>query len=184
MAPAADTNGNIYIMTGNGTFDGTNNFGESMVKLNGNFSVLDYATPTNWRRLTGDTDFGAGGPVLLPTHYVVGMGKDGIMYLADVNNMGHVGNFSRVFRPVSGRHGGKSPVYWQGPGQQYLFAMHVQAGPNRLNLPAQTSLPPRSAPRLSRRTIAAAAFPCQPMERTTAFCGKLAMTATCGHMTR
>ena len=47
MAPAADANGNIYIMTGNGTFDGAtnNDFGESMIKLNGNLSVLDYATP-------------------------------------------------------------------------------------------------------------------------------------------
>ena len=48
MAPAVDTNGNIYVMTGNGTFDGTANFGESLIKLNGSLSVQDYATPSNW----------------------------------------------------------------------------------------------------------------------------------------
>jgi hypothetical protein len=127
MAPAADTNGNLYVMTGNGTFDGASNFGESMVKLNGNLVVQDYATPGNWSDLnTGDTDFGSGGPVLLPTHYVVGIGKDGMLYLADINNMGHVGNFVQGFQaaPSGGDTVGKSPVYWQGPVKQYLFVLH------------------------------------------------------------
>jgi hypothetical protein len=126
MAPAVDTNGNLYIMTGNGTFDGVSNFGESMVKLNGSLSVLDYATPTNWSTLnSGDTDFGSGGVVLLPTHYAVGIGKDGILYLADINNMGHVGNFVQGFQAQnSGDTVGKSPVYWQGPAKQYLFVLH------------------------------------------------------------
>ena len=62
---------------------------------------------------------------LLPPHYVVGMGKDGDMYLADINNMGHVGNFTQVFAAGStGDTVGKSPVYWQGPDLQYIFALH------------------------------------------------------------
>jgi hypothetical protein len=126
MAPAADTNGNIYIMTGNGSFDGTSNYGESMIKLNNSLSVQDYATPTNWAALnSGDQDFGSGGPVLLPTHYAVGMGKDGNIYLVDINSMGHVGNFAQKFSAQSGGDTvGKSPVYWQGPGLQYIFALH------------------------------------------------------------
>jgi len=126
MAPAADSNGNLYIMTGNGTFDGTANFGESMIKLNGSLSVQDYATPSNWSSLnSGDADFGSGGPVLLPTHHAVGMGKDGNIYLADINNMGHVGKFTQVFSAQSaGDTVGSSPVYWRGPNQQYVFALH------------------------------------------------------------
>ncbi len=128
MAPAADTNGNIYIMTGNGTYDGPTNhdYGESMIKLNGSLAVQDYATPSNWSDLNkGDTDFGSGGVVLLPTHYAVGIGKDGILYLADVNNMGNVGNFVQGFQAQSsGDTVGKSPVYWQGPSLQYLFVLH------------------------------------------------------------
>jgi hypothetical protein len=126
MAPAADSSGNIYIMTGNGDFDGGANFGESMVKLNGTLSVLDYATPANWSSLNaGDTDFGSGGPTLLPTGYAVGMGKDGNMYLANVSNMGHVGNFAQVLpAQSSGDTVGKSPVYWQGTFMEYIFALH------------------------------------------------------------
>jgi len=115
MAPAADAAGNIYVMTGNGTFDGTANLGQSMIKLNGNLAVQDYATPSNWSSLNaGDTDFGSGGPVLLPTHFAVDMGKDGNMYLADVNRMGHVGHFAQVFPAQSaGDTVGPSPVYWR-----------------------------------------------------------------------
>jgi hypothetical protein len=126
MAPAADTNGNIYIMTANGSFDGISNYGESMLKLNSSLAVLDYATPSNWATLNSeDQDFGSGGPVLLPTHYAVRMGKDGNIYLADINKMGHLGNFAQKFSAQSGGDTvGKSPVYWQGPSLRYIFALH------------------------------------------------------------
>jgi hypothetical protein len=129
MAPAADTNGNIYIMTGNGTFDGVSNYGESMIKLDGSLSVQDYATPSDYNTLNGgDEDFGSGGPVLLPTHYAVGLGKDGNLYLADINNLGGVGNFVQQFPAQSyGDTVGKSPVYWQGPSLQYIFALHANS---------------------------------------------------------
>ena len=149
MAPTADTNGNIYVMTGNGSFDGANNFGTSFVKLSSSLSVLDYATPTNWSTLNGsDLDVGSGGPVLLPPHYVVGIGKDGTMYLTDINNMGHVGNFTQSFAAgVTGDTVGKSPVYWQGPNLQYLFALHANnptkafqfTGSNIITTPLGTS---------------------------------------------
>ncbi|HEX3628487.1 MAG TPA: hypothetical protein VH280_24020 [Verrucomicrobiae bacterium] len=128
MAPAADTNGNIYVMTGNGTFDGTQNFSMSMVKLSGSLAVEDYATPANWSALSSvDEDFDSGGVVLLPPHYAVGIGKDTNLCLADIDNMGHVGNFVQTFgaETSSGDVVGKSPVYWQGPTMQYLFLMHA-----------------------------------------------------------
>jgi PQQ-like domain len=126
MAPAADSSGNIYIMTSNGSFDGSTNFGESMLKLNGSLSVLDYATPTNWELMNmADQDFGDGGPVLLPPHYAVGVSKEGKLYLADVSHLGQVGNFVQVFQAGSqGDTVGPSPVYWRGPGRQYLFVLH------------------------------------------------------------
>ncbi len=129
MAPAADAEGNIYIAVGNGTFDGTANFSESIVKLSANLTVEDYATPTNYDYLSQkDYDLGSGGPLLLPTHYVVVLGKDGNMYLADVNQMGQVGNFVQVLGADQfGDTIGPSPVFWQAADQSYIFAMHSKA---------------------------------------------------------
>ena len=54
QGPAADTNGNIYLVSGNGSFDGVTDFGESVIKLqytpaNGNtpasLSCVDWWTP-------------------------------------------------------------------------------------------------------------------------------------------
>lgn len=128
MAPAVDTNGNIYVLTGNGTFDGTQNFGMSMIKLSPSLAVEDYATPTNWSTLnSADQDFGSGGVVLVPPHYAVGIGKSTSLYMADINNMGHVGNWAQILTAESstGDVVGKSPVYWQGPAKQYIFLMHA-----------------------------------------------------------
>lgn len=76
---------------------------------------------------------GARGAVLLPTHYAVGRGKDGNIYLADVNNMGHVGHFAQQFAAQSsGNTVGASPVYWQGSNRQYIFASHSNG---KTNLP-------------------------------------------------
>lgn len=132
MAPAVDTNGNIYVMTGNGSFDGStnNDYGMSLIKLSPSLAVEGYAAPSNFSSLSGsDLDLGSGGPVLIPPHYVVGIGKQPTLYLADINNMGNTGtgNFVQSFAAdsSSGDTVGKSPVYWQGPSLQYLFVLHA-----------------------------------------------------------
>jgi len=43
--PASDASGNIYVETGNGVFDGANNFSDSVVKLSPAGVRLDYFTP-------------------------------------------------------------------------------------------------------------------------------------------
>ena len=54
-ALAADNsvNGNLYIASGNGTADGSANFGESVLKLSSNLSLLDWYTPNNAKCLNG-----------------------------------------------------------------------------------------------------------------------------------
>ncbi len=99
--PAADTNGNLYIITGNGTFDtNTGGYGDSFIKLtpNGtNLSVASFFTPFNQLSLsTNDTDLGSSCAVLLPDevgsashpHLVTGVGKGKTFYLMDRDNMG------------------------------------------------------------------------------------------------
>ena len=100
-APAADTSGNLYFLTGNGTFDansGGSDYGDSTVKLStsGGLSVADYFTPTNQASLSaGDIDHGAGGAAILMdpaagpvAHLLIGGGKSGVLYLLSRDNMG------------------------------------------------------------------------------------------------
>ncbi|MBI1815039.1 MAG: pyrrolo-quinoline quinone [Deltaproteobacteria bacterium] len=128
--PAADSAGNIYFETGNGTFDaqlsGTN-FGDSLVKLNssGGLSVADYFTPYNQDVLNAaDADFGSGGAMLLPDqpglhpHLVVACGKEGTIYLVDRDTMGHFHAFdnSQIVQSLESAVGGtwSTPAYWNG----------------------------------------------------------------------
>jgi hypothetical protein len=132
--PAADSSGNIYLATGNGTFDANNasapnnDYGDSIVKLGlpaGNtFPVLSYFTPFNQASLEGgDVDQGSGGVLLLPDvtsgSYLVQAGKDGNIYLADrVNGLGGFHSSSNnTAQEVSGQLPGGiwgSPSYWNG----------------------------------------------------------------------
>ena len=97
-APVIDTNGFLYVESGNGDYDGVSNFGESIVKLSTaqGLNVTDWFTPNNWSTLDGfDMDLAAAGPLLVPgTQFLIGSGKTGILYVLDTGNMGqlHLGN--------------------------------------------------------------------------------------------
>jgi hypothetical protein len=129
----ADSEGNIYFMTGNGDFDQSpnqRNFGTSFVKLQPSatgFTLVDWFTPFNQADLNRrDFDLGSAGPLLIPgTPFIVGGGKEGKFYLIDRNRMGHFheGDDSQIvqsFRSVNGHiHG--SPVYWSSPNGPRLY---------------------------------------------------------------
>ena len=98
-APAADAAGNLYVITGNGIFDGTSAFGDSILKLgttNG-LSVTDWFTPMNQLSLDAqDLDLGAGGAAILVAQpsgphpqLLIGGGKTGVLYVIDRTNLGH-----------------------------------------------------------------------------------------------
>ncbi len=129
QGPAADSSGNIYVMTGNGTFDansGGKNYGDSFVKLAASanktsINVLDYFTPWNEKEMERyDLDLGSAGPLVLPgTNYIVGAGKTGWLYLIDRANMGkhRTDNDSQIVQtfPAFSGHFHGSPVYWKSP---------------------------------------------------------------------
>jgi PQQ-like domain len=107
---AADSTGNIYLLTANGAFDTTlsasglpqsGDYGNSVLKLStagGGLAVADYFTPFNEvAESAADEDLGSGGPMLLPDatdsggvvrHLLVGAGKDGNLYVVNRDNMG------------------------------------------------------------------------------------------------
>lgn len=95
--PAADTAGNVFFATGNGSWNSTDR-GESVVKVGpptgSTLPVLDYFTTYDQNELTNlDHDLSAGGVLLLPTlangkALLVIMGKDGNIYLLNRTNLG------------------------------------------------------------------------------------------------
>jgi uncharacterized protein (TIGR03437 family) len=105
-APAADSSGNIYVVSANGTFDvnlGGSDLGESVIKLSTapaskSLTVADYFTPYNADELSlKDMDLGSSGALLLPDgagsaahpHLLVSGSKAGTVYLLDRDNLGH-----------------------------------------------------------------------------------------------
>ena len=92
--PAVDANGNIYVITGNGTWDGVSRFSETFVKLSPSLHMIDWFTPHDHATLdSADADVNSGGPMLLPgTNLLIGGGKGAKLYVIDTNNFGHLGN--------------------------------------------------------------------------------------------
>ncbi|HEY9230676.1 MAG TPA: BACON domain-containing protein, partial [Blastocatellia bacterium] len=136
---AADTSGNIYLVTGNGTFDldvGGRDYGNAVLKLSttAGLTVADWFVPSNVDQLKvqktpkagkavapknlHDIDLGAGGPLLLPgTNLLLIVGKDHVLRLFDRNNLGHyfadhnanLQEFSASLFIFMG-----APIYWNG----------------------------------------------------------------------
>ena len=129
--PAADSNGNIYFLVGNGTFDTTLNangfpinsdYGNAIMKLstkNGKLAVADYFNMFNTlSESNADEDLGSGGAMVVPNFkdstgvvhdLVVGAGKDANIYLANRANMGkfNPNNNSQLYQEVTGELGGQ-----------------------------------------------------------------------------
>jgi outer membrane protein assembly factor BamB len=90
QGPVADSDGNIYFMTGNGQPNGTQR-NNSFIKLRGtDLTLMDSFTPCNNEHLDFcDWDLGSAGLLLVPnTRLLLGGGKQGIVYVLDKNNLG------------------------------------------------------------------------------------------------
>ena len=126
---SVDPDGSIYLITGNGDYDGIYNFGQSFVKLRpgSNLAVVDWFTPHNYAELNEvDNDLGSAHPLLIPgTNLIVSGGKEGILYVLDRNNMGRFNDSGDMqilqsWKAYQGHlHGG--PVFWRGPAEDLLY---------------------------------------------------------------
>lgn len=125
--PAADAEGNIYVPTGNGTFDagsGGRDYGDSVLKLDGSsLAIRDYFTPHDQDRISNaDSDVGSSGPTLLPDqsgphrHLLLQPTKDSTIYVIDRDNMGkfHRDSDDLVLRVHMGGGGYGAMAYWNG----------------------------------------------------------------------
>ena len=145
-ALASDSSANIFFASGNGPWDGTTEFGDSIVRATPAASgtgldVLDYFTPWDETYLgENDNDLGSGGIVLLPTlpngtQLAALMGKLGTIYVVNRNNLGkYCGSLTpactnsnpQIFQEIPGATEGVwgSPAYWNG--NLYWAGQNVQ----------------------------------------------------------
>lgn len=123
--PAADSNGNIFALDANGTFDGTLNaqgfpvhgdFGNAFLKIatsNRQLAVADYFEMSNQSaENSSDQDLGSGGALVLPDltdssgqtrHLAAGAGKDANIYIVDRDSLGKFNpNSNNIYQEVSG----------------------------------------------------------------------------------
>ena len=125
--PAADSEGNLYVPTGNGTFNagsGGRDYGDSVLKLDGStLNIRDYFTPHDQDRISdADSDVGSSGPTLLPDqpgphrHLLLQPTKDSTIYVIDRDNMGkyHRDSDSLVQTVKLGGGGYGAIAYWNG----------------------------------------------------------------------
>jgi hypothetical protein len=123
-APAIDSSNNLYVITGNGNFDGVTLFGDSFLKLSTpGLTVSSFFAPSDQATLdSGDIDFGSGGATILidlPSGPVqrlaIGGGKEGTLFLLNRDNLG--GNTSNDAGAVQTFSVGNrifgTPAFWQ-----------------------------------------------------------------------
>lgn len=115
QAPAVDAEGNIYVVTGNGSWDGKVNFSESFLRLSPELKLLDWFTPTNHLELDAkDMDLDSSGATLIPgTNLVLGGGKQGVLYVLDKRHLGHLGDENALQHFQAGKSHLHSFVYWK-----------------------------------------------------------------------
>jgi uncharacterized protein (TIGR03437 family) len=132
-APAADSAGNMFAVSGNGTFDAAGatvagpDLGESYIRFStaSGISVADFFTPFNFNTLNNaDQDTGSASIALIGNeagstahpHLMAGAGKEGRIYLLDRDNLGKLssGSDSQIVQSLPGAIGGLfgNPAYF------------------------------------------------------------------------
>jgi PQQ-like domain len=117
--------GRLMIATGNGPFNGTTNWGDSALELAPDASSLLHSwTPSNQKQLQGsDTDVGSTAPALLGGGLSVQGGKDGLLALLRLDQLG-VGHLGGELQRIPSPGGGEvmtAPAVWRHGGRTWLF---------------------------------------------------------------
>jgi hypothetical protein len=145
-APAIDKNNNLYVLTGNGAFDGTGSFGDSFVKLSTPaLGVMDYFTPFNENAMQAvDADLGSSGTSVLfdqttGPSYMVGGNKNQVIYVVDRTNMGHKGTTTDpiVQEWTADGRSFSTPAFWNNT--LYYFGIQFHTGRPGESFPFDTS---------------------------------------------
>ena len=127
--------GRLLMATGNGPFNGSTDWGDSVLELSPDAAHLLHSwTPRDQAQLNAsDTDLGSTAPALLPAvggyQLAVQGGKDGQLHLLDLNRLngtigGPGGRTGGEVEDISSPGGGEvltEPVTWSHAGRAYVF---------------------------------------------------------------
>ena len=115
QGPAIDEKGDVFVVTGNGSWDGKAQLSESFVRMDADLKVLDWFTPTNHVYLDEkDIDLDSSGATLIPgTKLVMGGGKEGVLYTLNVDRLGRLGDEHAVQHFQATKSHLHSLVYWE-----------------------------------------------------------------------
>jgi hypothetical protein len=120
--------GDIFIATGNGEWNGTTDWGDSLIEINASATkILGNYTPANTEQLNArDLDLGSTSPVLLGGDFIVQGGKDGKIHLlsgkAIAGASPHKNHELQTVSTPSGTGLFAQPVVWKHDGQTWMFA--------------------------------------------------------------
>jgi hypothetical protein len=120
--------GDIFVATGNGTYDGKTNWADATIELNPDATeMIGNYTPENNAELDAkDADVGSTSPFLLGNEMIAQGGKDGTIRLLSVKAIAgsspHAGNELQVVQtPGSGRLLSE-PAVWHHGSEEWIFA--------------------------------------------------------------
>jgi hypothetical protein len=146
----------FLLSTGNGPWNGSTSFGDSVVELTSGLRFLQAFTPTNQAELNeSDTDLGSSAPALLSHNRAMIAGKDGIMRVLSLSHLdGHSpsvpsrlgGEVQRLPLPGGGELFTAAAVWTQGAsttvflGDEHATAAYALIG-GRLRLAWQNGNP-------------------------------------------
>jgi hypothetical protein len=150
---AADGEGHLYAVTGNGDFNlsqGGQSIVEAMLKLNTSdtlsfsYQSRDYYVPSNYEQLDRmDADLGGSSAMVIDhpgsatPHLLITGGKDGLLYVANRDNLGGIGGEiqkERLFGNGGGGYGSfikTTPAYYEdAQGGRYVVVTGNEKGRN------------------------------------------------------
>jgi hypothetical protein len=120
--------GAIFIATGNGVWNGTTDWGDSLIEIDASATkILGNYTPANTEELNArDLDLGSTSPALLGGDLIVQGSKDSKVRLLSVDTIAgtapHKNHELQIVSTPSGKRLFAQPAVWKHDGQTWMFA--------------------------------------------------------------
>ncbi|HEY7134735.1 MAG TPA: PQQ-binding-like beta-propeller repeat protein [Acidimicrobiia bacterium] len=107
--PAIDSDGNVWVTTGDGTETTNFDHSTSVIKLSPTLQELGFFAPSNWASLNSSgLELGSTGPMMLPGGLVFQVGKSGTAYVINQAAPGGIGGQVTSLSLGCGAYGGNA----------------------------------------------------------------------------